>query len=359
MSRAAALTPSPVPTLPALLAPAGFAATPLTGDDADDRMRFRVATFGLAPRFHRLLEIICRHARHNPYRFEIGEAHASVPPTIDGHAFDIALVDVTTQDGSETARLLKLLPAGRPVIEVGRRLHHARGSDDVQLRNFSLEILSVLNHTAAAVARRGLRRQRMQGHEAIDAGADLASGGVVARPRRPPRVLIVDPSPSIRSQVSVAIRRIGADAEEAPTLAAAVEILGRRRYELVITELDLPDGDGLMLMRAVRRLDESRRAPVVVLSERDGWLDQARAAMAGCSGFLAKPVTFATLHATARRTLARQQLATRYLGRDVAGAFTARDGWLARWSSRGANGTMLPPASAGSMRRAGPQGREP
>ena len=75
--------------------------------------------------------------------------------------------------------------------------------------------------------------------------------------------------------------------------------------------------------------------------------------MAGCSGFLAKPVTFAAVHATARRTLASSREATRYLARDVAGAFTVRDGWLARWSSRGANGTMLPPASAGATRRTG------
>ena len=338
--------------------------SPTDADDAaDERPHYRVVSFGLAPRFHRLLEIICRHARHNPYRFDIGEAFSSVPMTIDGLEFDIALVDVTTQDGSETARLLKLLPSGKPVIEVGRRLHHARGSDDVQLRNFSLEILSVLNHTAAALSRRGLRQQRLlrgaddeeaAGHEIASAApAERVDPGMEGRRRRPPRVLIVDASPSIRSQVSVAIRRIGADAEEAATLAEAVGILAERRYELVITELDLPDGDGLEVMRAVRRLDESRRAPVVVLSERDGWLDQARAAMAGCSGFLAKPVTFATLHATARRTLASRQAATRYLARDVAGAFTVRDGWLARWSSRGANGTMLPPASAGATRRSG------
>lgn len=327
---------------------------PVTGSPAGDaRIGYRVVTFGLAPRFHRLLEIICRHARHNPYRFEIGEALSSLPPTIDGLVFDIAVVDVTTEGGSETARLLKLLPSGKPVIEVGRRLHHARGSDDVQLRNFSLEVLSVLNHTVAALLQQGRRRQRALRLAPVRGAG--ASPDPQAPKRRAPRVLVVDPSPSIRSQVAVAIRRIGADAEEVASLEAAVAILAQRRYELVITELDLPDGDGLDVMRAVRRLDPVRRAAVVVLSQRDGWLDQARAAMAGCTGFLAKPVTFATLHATARRTLARQHASTRYVARDVAGAFTARDGWLARWSTRGASGTMLPPASSAALRRADPE----
>ncbi len=319
------------------------------GAEGDGRSRFRVATFGLAPRFHRLLEIICRHARHNPYQFIIGEPMNEAAFGLSEIAFEIAVVDVTTHEGTETARLLKLLPSGQPVIEVGRRLHHARGSDDVQLRNFSLEVLSVLNHTAESLTRRGERRVRLLRPEPIFATGE-------GRPRRPPRVLVLDPSPSIRSQVAVAIRRIGADAEEVGTLAAALDILAARRYELVITELDLPDGDGFSLMRSLRQSVTGRRPRVVVLSERDGWVDQARAALAGCSGFLGKPVSFAALHATTRRMLGRHRTTTRYLARDVAGAFTVRDGWLARWSSRGANGTLLPPASAGAMRRGEPLG---
>ena len=255
------------------LSASGELVLPLTAHDVheDERLGFRVTTFGLAPRFHRLLEIICRHARHNPYRFVIGAAMDQATTGLSGLDFDIAVVDVTTHDGTETARLLKLLPAGRPVIEVGRRLHHARGSDDIQLRNFSLEVLTVLNHTAEAMSRRGARRSRLLRSETILASAE-------GRRRRPPRVLVVDASPSIRSQVAVAIRRIGADAEEAATLAAALEIVVSRRYELVITELDLPDGDGFELIRRLRQLVSRRRPPVVVLSERDGWIDQARAA---------------------------------------------------------------------------------
>lgn len=379
----------------------------------DDRPCFRVATFGLAQRFHRLLEIICRHARHNAYRFEICDDG-------DPGNYDIALVDVTTHDGADIARSLRLVAGSQPVIGVGRRLHHARGSDDVQLRNFSLDVLTVLNHTADGLLRRRRLRLRPVASSqvrsrngvagplrspgearwtgragAADRSADRSAGRSAAhsagrstegapakvsddegladeasrdgqeqgqaqpetaRRHRPPRVLIVDSSPSIRSQVSVAIRRIGADAEEASSLEAARDVLARRRYELVITELDLVDGDGFEVVRLLRQLGSRRRPPVVVLSERDGWIDQARAALAGCSGFLAKPVSYAILHATVRRTLARRQhsardsgyVATASLG---VGPLAPRNGWMARWTTHGGSGTMLPPASAGPVRR--------
>jgi two-component system chemotaxis response regulator CheY len=269
----------------------------------DGRLCFRIATFGLAHRFQRLLEIIVRHARQNRYRYVLTDGSVFEQPAIG--EFDIALVDMTSKGGVEIARALKVVPEARPVIGVGRRQHHARGSDDVLLRSFSLDVLTVLNHAAEGLTRR--QRPPFAGAGPIDPSASRAVPMALGcRPGSAARVLVIDPSPSIRSQVAVALRQIDVDAEGVGTFASAAEVLAIRRYDMVIMEPDLPDGNGLGLIARLRSAQpqSGRRLPIIVLSGRCGWLDLGRAALAGCAGFLGKPVVPSTLKVTAARVLA-------------------------------------------------------
>ena len=115
---------------------------------------------------------------------------------------------------------------------------------------------------------------------------------------RPPRALVIEPSPSVRSQLAVALRQIGVDAEGVGALAQAEDVLGMRSYELMILEPQQPDGDGLAMLRRLRHepADARLTIPVIVLSSRSGMLDLAKAAWAGCNGYLGKPVPLSTLH---------------------------------------------------------------
>ncbi|MGE0311133.1 MAG: response regulator transcription factor [Lautropia sp.] len=258
----------------------------------DGRPCYRVATFGLASRFQRLLDIILRHSRHNPIQYVLADRPGP-------GEFDIALVDLTAKGGTEIARTLKVVPQALPVIGVGRRASHARGPDDLLFKSFSLDVLEVLNRAAEAIALR--HRTREISTRLTQPAAETRVPPVHGRA---PRALVIDASASIRSQVAVAMRQIGVDAEGVGTLAQARDVLSMRSYELVVMELEHPDGDGLELLRRLRGGSKTgRRLPVVILSQRTGWFDLGKAALAGCNGFLGKPVALSTLHATARRLL--------------------------------------------------------
>ena len=62
------------------------------GMAADPRPEFKVAVFGLAVKFQRILEIVLRHARHNQYRYTVASSRGP------GN-YDIALVDMTVKGG--------------------------------------------------------------------------------------------------------------------------------------------------------------------------------------------------------------------------------------------------------------------
>jgi CheY-like chemotaxis protein len=269
-----------------------------THDEAapfDARPIYRIAVFGLGPRFQRLLEIIVKHARHNNYRYQVAEHRGP-------GEFDIALVDMTAKGGAEVARTLKSVPQALPVIGVGRRANHRRGNDDLLLATFSLDVLGVLNRAAESLSMRD--RTRRLSTRLVQADHNLRLPLVSGRA---PRALVVEPSPSVRSQLAVALRQIGVDAEGVGALAQAEDVLGMRSYELMILEPQQPDGDGLSMLRRLRHEPAAARLliPVIVLSSRSGMLDLAKAAWAGCNGYLGKPVPLSTLHATVSRVLLR------------------------------------------------------
>ncbi len=263
----------------------------------DIRPCYRIAVFGLGHRFQRLLEIIVKHARHNNYRYQVAERGG------EGD-FDIALVDLTVAGGVDVARTLKSVPQALPVIGVGRRANHRRGNDDLLLATFSLDVLGVLNRAAESLSLR--ERTRRQSSRLVQADSALRLPLIAGRP---PRALVIEPSPSVRSQLAVALRQIGVDAEGVGTLAQAEDVLSMRRYELMILEPQQPDGDGLAMLRRLRHEPRAAKLglgmPVIVLSSRSGMLDLAKAAWAGCNGYLGKPVPLSTLHATVNRILSK------------------------------------------------------
>jgi signal transduction histidine kinase/CheY-like chemotaxis protein len=128
-----------------------------------------------------------------------------------------------------------------------------------------------------------------------------ATNGAELRPTTPEaakslRVLVVEDQESIRLFLDAGLTGMG----HRPLLAAnareAMEAFGREPFDLVLTDLGLPEISGEEVARAVRR--QSPTTPVVVLT---GWADQLHAegtALEGVERILAKPVTLAKLAST-------------------------------------------------------------
>lgn len=93
---------------------------------------------------------------------------------------------------------------------------------------------------------------------------------------------------------------------DAFSLASAREKLGTTDVDLVLLDMNLPDGNGLTLARelAADSLSEGRRRPAVVAVTASVLpADRAAAIEAGCDGFLDKPYAAADLVATVARHL--------------------------------------------------------
>jgi DNA-binding response OmpR family regulator len=101
--------------------------------------------------------------------------------------------------------------------------------------------------------------------------------------------LVVDPDEADRRAVVQDLVRHGFSVLEASTGAEALRLAVARRPWLVITELRLPDENGLALCRRMRGHSLLRRTPVVFLSGRDDCDTRYQALKAGADDYLAKP----------------------------------------------------------------------
>ena len=102
-------------------------------------------------------------------------------------------------------------------------------------------------------------------------------------------ILFVDPDRAAAERLAHALRGAHVVAI-VPTLAAARAALAQRVPDLVVTELDLPDGSGLELLTALRNAPTTRHVLLMTITLRSLVGDKIAALQAGADDYLVKPV---------------------------------------------------------------------
>ena len=109
-----------------------------------------------------------------------------------------------------------------------------------------------------------------------------------------PRILVVEDSVSMRSFVRSALESdsrssAGLDVVEASSGFEALRLLPRGPYDLVITDINMPDINGLELISFIRRSEAHKETPVLIISTQSSERDRARGLSLGANGYLMKP----------------------------------------------------------------------
>jgi two-component system, chemotaxis family, chemotaxis protein CheY len=115
-----------------------------------------------------------------------------------------------------------------------------------------------------------------------------------------PRALVVEDDEAMRELLRRTLERAGFAVATAATGRAALKLFGERQVDLAVTDLMMPEMDGLTLIRELLRLQPS--AHIVVVSGAETGHDTARAL--GAKAVLRKPVTPADLARVVRDVLA-------------------------------------------------------
>jgi two-component system response regulator PilR (NtrC family) len=115
------------------------------------------------------------------------------------------------------------------------------------------------------------------------------------------RVLIVDDEADIRELLDMTLARMGLECECAASVAAAKQLLQEKPYQLCLTDMRMPDGDGLELVRYIE--SNHPTLPVAVITAHGSTENAVAALKSGAFDYLSKPVSLAQL-----RTLVKSAL---------------------------------------------------
>ena len=116
-----------------------------------------------------------------------------------------------------------------------------------------------------------------------------------------PRILIVDDEADLRELLDITFLKMGLDSDSAANLAEARTLLARTTYAMVLTDMRLPDGLGIELVREVAAA--YRNTPIAVITA-FGSADNAVAALkAGAFDYLSKPVALDQLRVMVQSAL--------------------------------------------------------
>ncbi len=119
--------------------------------------------------------------------------------------------------------------------------------------------------------------------------------------RRDSLVLVVDDEPDIRELLELTLARMGVGVLSVGSIGAAREALGKGRFDLCLTDMRLPDGEGLDLVRHIASLDLD--LPVAVITAYGSTENAVAALKAGAFDYVSKPVGLEQL-----RTLVKSAL---------------------------------------------------
>jgi len=107
-------------------------------------------------------------------------------------------------------------------------------------------------------------------------------------------VLIVDDSAAIRKILQRVLRQTDlplGEIHEAGDGTEAVEILKNRTFGLVLSDINMPQMDGLQLLARVKEMEHMKNVPVIMITTEGGQGKVMEAVQLGASGYVRKPFT--------------------------------------------------------------------
>jgi two-component system chemotaxis response regulator CheY len=106
----------------------------------------------------------------------------------------------------------------------------------------------------------------------------------------PLRILIVEDSSAMRAFVRASLEEAGtAEVEEAQSGFEALRLLPRQKFDLVIVDVNMPDINGLELVSFMRRSDQHKETPLLIISTEASARDRERGLSLGANAYLSKP----------------------------------------------------------------------
>ena len=116
-------------------------------------------------------------------------------------------------------------------------------------------------------------------------------------------ILAVDDSASMRQMVSFTLKGAGHQVTEASDGQAALDIAKGQKFDLVLSDVNMPKMDGISLTRELRSLPNFKFTPILMLTTEAGLEKKNEGKAAGATGWIVKPFNPEQLLSTVNKVI--------------------------------------------------------
>lgn len=117
-------------------------------------------------------------------------------------------------------------------------------------------------------------------------------------------IMTVDDSASIRQLVSFTLKQNGYEVVEAVNGSEAIRKLNQKKIDMLITDINMPEIDGISLIKKVRDDPSYKFMPIIILTTDSQGEKKEEAKAAGATGWIVKPFRPDQLVAAVRKVMA-------------------------------------------------------
>ena len=118
-------------------------------------------------------------------------------------------------------------------------------------------------------------------------------------------ILAVDDSASLRMAIRIALTGAGYSVTEAGDGVEGLAKANAAKFDMIVTDLNMPNMDGLTMIRELRKQPEQAGVPILFLTTESDADVKAQAKAAGATGWLVKPFVPEQLIKVSRKVLGR------------------------------------------------------
>ncbi|MFZ2948959.1 MAG: sigma-54 dependent transcriptional regulator [Desulfuromonadaceae bacterium] len=135
------------------------------------------------------------------------------------------------------------------------------------------------------------------------------------------KILVIDDDDSGREALTMLLRSAGYDVTSAATGMSALDLIGREQYQVIVSDLFLPDKSGLDILQNVHKV--SPETDFIVVTGHASAQTAVRAIKEGAFDYITKPIDFDELKIVVAKALEKQKLLSEnmYLRRQLQGRF--------------------------------------
>ena len=120
--------------------------------------------------------------------------------------------------------------------------------------------------------------------------ARRSTKGKTIRDTRRGTVLVVDDVPDVTEMIELLLKHAGYDVSTADSAKAALRLARKRHYDLIISDIGMPEMNGYELAGELRKLVNYDRTPMIAVTGYSEYDDRGRAVNAGFNIHLTKPI---------------------------------------------------------------------